>query len=255
MKLEIIQYLALQDNYNYLIREPESGFVATIDPSEAAPTRNKLQEKGWSLQMILNTHHHPDHIGGNKELEHEFRPQVYAPSYDEHRIAGAHHYVSEGDTVKLGELELQVMYLPGHTSGHIAYYIPEAKSLFCGDVLFSLGCGRLFEGSPEEMFTSLKRIRNLPDDTKIYCAHEYTEANGEFALTLEADNSRLIDRVKQVRELRAKGLPTVPSTLKLEKATNPFLRWDALALRVSLGLEKASDLEVFTETRRRKDHF
>ncbi len=255
MKLEIVQYLALKDNYNYLIRDPESGKVATIDPSEPNPTRNKLQEKKWHLDYILNTHHHPDHIGGNPELAREFRPQVIIPEYDQHRIPGFHKTVKDNDEFLFGEHKVKVMFLPGHTLGHIVYYFEAAKALFCGDVVFSMGCGRLFEGTPKQMFESLKRIKELPDDTMIYCAHEYTEDNGRFALSLEPSNSKLIERLKEVRELRKGLLPTVPSNLKQEKLTNPFLRWDSMELRMTLGMEKATDLEVFTETRKRKDVF
>jgi len=249
-ELELVPVLA--DNYVYLVREPESGAVAVVDPSVADPVIEALEHRGWSPEVILNTHHHPDHVGGNSGIKARYNCPIVAPAADRHRISGVD---EEGDTVILGAGEGRVLEVPGHTSGHIAYHFPEQKALFCGDTLFSLGCGRLFEGTPEQMWESLSKLKALPEDTLACCAHEYTRANGRFALTVDPENKALQTRMKEVEALRREGQPTVPSSLGVEKEANPFLRPDSPTIRATLEMPDADDVAVFAEVRRRKDRF
>jgi hydroxyacylglutathione hydrolase len=253
--LEILQIPVLTDNYIYLIHEPNGWATAAIDPAVAEPVLKALDEKGWRLTHILNTHHHGDHVGGNLELKRKTGCAVVGVARDKERIPGIDVEVSEGDLIGLGHAEAQVLDVPGHTSGHIAFWFKEENALFCGDTLFSLGCGRLFEGHAEEMWASLEKIRALPPATKIYCAHEYTEANGRFAKTIEPENPALMERLAQVQALRQQGRPTVPSTLKEELAANPFLRPGSPAIRHRLHLETADNWRVFAQIRHLKDGF
>jgi hydroxyacylglutathione hydrolase len=253
--LEILQLPALSDNYIYLVHEPVGGATAAVDPTLAEPVLKALEARGWKLTHILNTHHHGDHVGGNRELKQRTGCAVVALGRDRQRIPGISVEVAEGDTIRLGRTRTRVLEVPGHTLGHVAYWFSEEDALFCGDTLFGMGCGRLFEGQPRQMWQSLARIRALPASTRIYCAHEYTEANGRFALTVEPGSPELRARVDRVNDLRRKGLPTVPATLAEELATNPFLRPDSVAIRQKLGLENAEDWQVFAELRRRKDQF
>jgi hydroxyacylglutathione hydrolase len=253
--LEILQIPALHDNYIYLVHEPNGWATAVIDPALAEPVLQALDEKGWKLTHILNTHHHGDHVGGNLELKRETGCAVVAVSRDKERIPGIDVEVAEGDIIGLGHAEAKVLDVPGHTSGHIAFWFAGENALFCGDTLFGLGCGRLFEGHAEEMWASLQKICALPPATRIYCAHEYTQANGRFALQVEPENPALLQRMDQVDSLRAQGLPTVPSLLEEELATNPFLRPQSPAIRHRLGLLKALDWQVFAEIRHLKDGF
>lgn len=255
MSLEIAQIPALNDNYIYLLHEPTSGTVAVIDPSEAQPVEDELKQRDWQLSMILNTHHHYDHTGGNLALQKAYGCDVYGYGDDAERIDGITHTLANGDTMLVGEAQAQVLFIPGHTRGHIAFYFAQDKALFCGDTLFSMGCGRLFEGTPAQMHASLSILAQLPTDTRVFCAHEYTEANGRFALTLEPHNSDLRQRMTEVQALRAHGQSTIPSTMQQERATNPFLRADSEEIRKTLAMDEASTLEVFSEIRRRKDHF
>lgn len=255
MPLEIVQIPALSDNYNYLLHDHESGKTAAVDPSEAAPTLHALQQRGWRLDMILNTHHHGDHVGGNRALQQQFDCEIYGYGPDAARIPGITHRLEEGDTVSVGAATAEVLFVPGHTLGHIAYHFAAEQALFCGDTLFSMGCGRLFEGTPTQMYSSLHRLAALPEGTRVYCAHEYTESNGRFALTLEPRNAALRQRMNTVQALRARGEPTVPSTMGEERATNPFLRSDAEEIRATLHMVDAEAVDVFAEIRRRKDVF
>ncbi len=255
MKIEIVQYPALNDNYNFLLRDKDSDLVAAIDPSDFQGTKNKLHEKGWRLDQIWNTHHHPDHIGGNQELKQEFRCQLRIPEYDQQRIKGNDIKNKDGDQFEFGSSQFEVLYLPGHTLGHIAYHCAEDQVLFIGDVIFAMGCGRVFEGTMEQMYSSIERVKSLDPDTLLYCAHEYTLANGRFAMSVEPQNSRLIDRMQKVNKLRQQGLPTVPTRLRDELNTNPFMRTDSMEIRMNLKMESASAEEVFAELRSRKDHF
>lgn len=253
--LEIYQIPCLQDNYGFLVHDPETGATATIDTPEVAPIIKALAAKGWRLTHILNTHHHFDHAGGNEELKAQWNCQVVGAAIDAERIPGIDVALADGDTLTLGSKQARIIEVPGHTSGHIAYYFAADEVAFVGDTLFALGCGRLFEGTPEQMSESLGKIMALPDATTVYCAHEYTEANAAFAVTMEPANPALQQRVKEIQSLRAAGKPTVPTSIGLERATNPFVRSDSAELQAVLNLSGADEVAVFAETRRRKDHF
>jgi hydroxyacylglutathione hydrolase len=255
MALEIHQFPCLSDNYGFLIHEPSSGATATIDTPDVAPINAALEEKGWQLTHILNTHHHFDHAGGNEELKAKWGCTVVGAANDAERIPGIDVRIADGDVYELGAARASVFEVPGHTSGHIAYYFAEDGAAFVGDTLFALGCGRLFEGTPNQMWTSLQKLMALPDDTVVYCAHEYTQANAAFALTVEPQNEALVARAREIDELRSQGIPTVPTTIGLEKSTNPFLRPASESLQATVGLTGASLVDVFAETRKRKDSF
>lgn len=254
-KIEIHQFAALKDNYGYLVHEPSSGATAAIDTPEVAPILKALDEKGWTLTHILNTHHHFDHAGGNAELKAKTGCTIVGPRGEQDLIPGIDRAVGEGDIVELGAARAHVIDVPGHTRGHIAYHFADDRVVFVGDTLFALGCGRLFEGTAEQMWTSLSKLMALPDDTTVYCAHEYTQSNARFALTVEPQNAALAARAKEIDVRRAAGQWTVPTTIALEKATNPFLRAASRDLRATVGLEAAANVDVFAETRRRKDNF
>jgi hydroxyacylglutathione hydrolase len=253
--LEVHQFPCLEDNYGYLLHDPDSGMTATIDTPEVTAIEHALQEKNWQLTHIFNTHHHFDHAGGNLELKEKTEAVIVGPRKDAKRIPGIDIHIGNQDNYFFGKHEMVAFDTPGHTRGHIIFYFADAGIAFVGDTLFALGCGRLFEGSPEEMWNSLQKLLQLPDETKVYCAHEYTEVNAKFALSVEPQNKDLIERAAKITQLRAAGLPTIPTTIGLERKTNPFLRPDSPDLRRSLGLPDAPDVEVFAETRRRKDNF
>ena len=254
-KIEIHQFQALSDNYGYLVHEPSSGATAAIDTPDAAAILRALDEKGWTLTHILNTHHHFDHAGGNAELKEKTGCVVIGPKGEKELIPGIDRAVGDGDIVELGAARARVIEVPGHTRGHIAYSFADDRVAFVGDTLFALGCGRLFEGTPAQMWASLGKLMALPDDTTVYCAHEYTQSNARFALTVEPHNAALRTRAREIDEKRARGEWTVPTTIGLEKATNPFLRAASKDLRATIGLEAAADVDVFAETRHRKDNF
>lgn len=253
--LQIEMFPCLADNYGFLLHDDEARVTATVDTPDADAIETELRRRGWRLTHILNTHHHPDHAGGNLALKERYDCVVVGPRADAERIPGIDVRVGEGDRYHLGAHRLDVYDTPGHTRGHIVYHARDAGAAFVGDTLFAMGCGRLFEGSPEQMWTSLKKILLWPDDTRIYCAHEYTLANGRFALTVEPENAALIERVREVETRRAAGEPTVPTTLALEKATNPFLRPTSESLRATIGLVDGDDVAVFARTRVLKDSF
>ena len=253
--LTILQLPVLNDNYIYLLHDPISGETAAVDPAVAQPVLDVLAQKGWRLTMILNTHHHGDHVGGNLELKQKTGCTVIAALADRHRIPAFDSGVVDGDTITLGAHSANVIATPGHTNGHVVYHFAADNALFCGDTLFGMGCGRLFEGTAEQMWQSLQKLKTLPAATRIYCAHEYTQANGRFALTLEPANLQLQQRMDSIGQLRAKHLPTVPSTIAQELATNPFLREDSLALQQAVNKANNPPVEVFAEIRRLKDHF
>jgi len=254
-RIEVVQIPVLADNYVYLVREPETGSVGVVDPAVHEPVLAALAARRWTLTHILNTHHHGDHVGGNTALKRATGCTIVGPSADRARIPGIDVEVGDGDVYRFGAAEATVFDVPGHTRGHIAYWFADSDALFCGDTLFALGCGRLFEGTPAEMWSSLARLRGLPAATRVYCAHEYTQSNARFALTIEPDNADLRDRARAVDAARAAGRPTVPSTMAEERATNPFLRPESPEIRRRLRLESAGAVAVFAEVRRRKDNF
>jgi hydroxyacylglutathione hydrolase len=251
--LQIHQFPCLSDNYGFLIHEPGSGAVATIDTPDADEIMRQAQAKGWRISDIWNTHWHPDHAGGNAAIKAATGARVTGPAEVERIGQPPDRIVAEGDVVKLGDAAARVLDVGGHTLGHIAYVFDAEKTGFVGDALFSLGCGRLFEGTPQQMWTSLQKLAALPDDSTLYCAHEYTQANARFAITIDPANGALQERVAEVDRLRAEGKPTVPMRLRQEKATNPFLR--APLLKRAVMMPNAADWEVFGEIRARKDRF
>ncbi|CCG42994.1 hydroxyacylglutathione hydrolase [Magnetospirillum molischianum] len=246
----------LTDNYVYLLHEPISGATAAVDPAVADPVLERLAARGWSLSHVLITHHHGDHIGGVPDLVRQTGCAVVGAGRDAARLPPLTIEVSEGDTFLLGSTAAVVLAVPGHTTGHLAFWFPDSHALFCGDALFSLGCGRLFEGTAAEMWASLCKLRDLPPDTQVYCGHEYTAANGRFARLVERDNPALLIRLKEVEGQRAKGRPTLPSTIASERAANPFMRADEPTVARAVGMEPGTaPAQVLAELRRRKDVF
>jgi hydroxyacylglutathione hydrolase len=253
--LEVHQFPCLSDNYGYLVHDTDSGLTAAIDTPEVVPIREALDAKGWQLDFIFNTHHHDDHAGGNLQLKSQTGCQIIGPAADAQRIPGIDRTVAEGDTVSLGAWPFTVHDTPGHTRGHIVYHCLPANIGFVGDTLFALGCGRLFEGTPQQMWASLQKILSWPDETLIYCAHEYTQANARFALSVEPNNADLVARSDQIDAARQRDEPTVPTTIGLEKRTNPFLRPDSEHLQQTIGLIGQPLVDVFARTRELKDQF
>ena len=252
--MRILQLPALRDNYIYLLYDPETATAAVVDPAVAEPVLDKLAELGAELVAIFNTHHHHDHVGGNRQLLERYpRAAVYGSQADRGRIPGQTVELRAGETVEFAGRQATVLFVPGHTRGHVAYYFPESGDLFCGDTLFAGGCGRLFEGTPEQMVGSLDQLRQLPEATRVWCAHEYTLNNLRFALTVDGDNPDLQARYQQVAALRQAGSPTVPSTIGEERRTNPFLRGDQPALQAATGV--LDPVQVFARLRGMKDQF
>ena len=255
MPLEIIQIPCLSDNYGFLIHDAQSGLTGAIDTPDARAINSALADRGWKLTHILNTHHHFDHAGGNLELKKKWNCRIVGPAADIERIPGIDIALGDGDSYEFGRYSAAVFDVPGHTRGHIAYYFEDEDVAFVGDTLFALGCGRLFEGTPSQMWTSLQKFLALPDQTRVYCAHEYTQANARFARTVDPNNPDLRRRAQDIDAMRARGEPTVPTSIGLERRTNPFLRPGSESLRRTLGMPHASDTEVFAEIRARKDRF
>ncbi len=259
MPLTVIQIPLLQDNYGYLVFCTATREAAVVDSPEAGPILDCLQSANLKLKKILNTHHHWDHVGGNRELLEVYPDlDVFGFEGDLNRIPGITKKVGDGDLVRLGAEDFRVLFTPGHTSGHISYYNKDSKLLFCGDTLMGAGCGRLFEGTPEQMVTSLiDKIGKLPGDTLCYCGHEYTEGNLSFAITVEPNNRNTQARLSETRELRSQGIPTVPFSLDVEWKTNPFLRLDCKEVKQFAQSKGArSDrVSVFAAVRKAKDHF
>ncbi|MCB1491282.1 MAG: hydroxyacylglutathione hydrolase [Rhodobiaceae bacterium] len=252
--LECYQFLCQSDNYCVLVHDPETGATAAIDAPESAAVEQALATTGWTLTDILVTHCHHDHVAGIEALK-SVGVTVTGPAKEASKIPGIDKTVSEGDTITLGNHTARIIETPGHTLGHIAYWFADDALLFAGDTLFALGCGRVFEGTMEMMWASLDKIRALPNETVAYCGHEYTAANARFAVTVDPENAALKARAAEVDAKRAKGEPTLPTTIGLERATNPFLRADDPAIRAALGMADASDAAVFAEIRGRKDRF
>jgi len=261
--LEIVIIPALRDNYIYLVHDEPTDTVLAIDPGEAAAVESVLAARGWRLGHILLTHHHADHIGGTSDLRRRHGARVIGATADAHRLPALDHGVTDGGTLTIGRFRIEVLAVPGHTLGHVAYRLicrdgtaetpHSAEALFCGDTLFSLGCGRLFEGTPEQMWESLCRLRALPDTTTVYCGHEYTESNGRFAAMVDPGNRALQARLVEVAALRRAGRPSLPTFLACERQCNPFLRADDATLASALGLSGAVPVKVFAALRRRKD--
>jgi hydroxyacylglutathione hydrolase len=245
----------LTDNYAYLLHDPADGLCAVVDPSEPDPVTRALAARGLKLTHILNTHHHFDHTGGNIPLKEMFGAAVVGPEKDGERIPALDIGVTESAPWKFGSYTARILEIPAHTRAHIAFVFADEDIAFTGDTLFAMGCGRLFEGTPQMMWSSLSKLMRLPDAMRIYCGHEYTLSNGRFALTVEPNNPALQARVREVESVRAQSQPTIPSTMGLEKKTNPFLRPDSPEIRRTLGMHEADDVAVFAEIRRRKDNF
>jgi len=255
MPAQTFLFPCLKDNYGVLLHDPATGATASIDAPEAAPVEAALQKTGWRLTDILVTHHHGDHTAGIGELKAHHHCRVIAPRHETQRIDHVDETVAEGDTARVGSLEARVIDTPGHTAGHISYFLAADKLAFVGDTLFSIGCGRVIEGDPEMMWHSLVKLRALPDDTRFYCGHEYTAANIRFATTSEPANAALAARAEEVAKLTAAGSPTIPATIGAEKAENPFLRADNAEVAKSLGLAGRPAWQVFAEIRERKNRF
>lgn len=254
----IAQFPCLGDNYGYLIHDPNSGQTAAIDTPDAQIYQNELNNRGWKLSHVLNTHHHYDHTGGNLELkEWNDGVVIYGPKEEEGNIPGLDVALDHGEKVKFGNTECSIIDVGGHTHGHIAYHFPNDDILFSGDALFSLGCGRMFEGNPTQFWNSLKRLRSLPDETIVYCAHEYTTSNAKFAMSVEPGNEQLVTRTEEIKQKRAREEPTVPSTILQEKLTNPFLRVDVSSeIRKNCGVtDDDSEYQAFAKVRKAKDVF
>lgn len=253
--LTIHQFPCLDDNYGYLVHVEGTDFTATVDTPDAEAISAELDKKGWRLTHILNTHWHPDHAGGNQALKQRYGAIIVAPADPDRRILDVDRLVGEGDVVQIGGVEARILDVPGHTTDHIAYWFASEQAAFVGDALFALGCGRLFEGDPAMMWTSLSKLKALPPETLVYCAHEYTAGNAAFAATIEPENPELCARIEEIGRLRAMGMPTVPTSIGVELRTNPFLRPDAATIRSRLGMQRNGDAEVFAEIRSRKDNF
>ncbi|KAK4751286.1 hypothetical protein SAY87_004768 [Trapa incisa] len=254
LQIELVP--CLKDNYAYLLYDMDTGTVGVVDPSESRPVIDALSRKNRNLTYILNTHHHHDHTGGNLELKARYGAKIIGSLNDKGRIPGIDITLKDGDKWMFAGHEVLVIDTPGHTQGHISFYFPGSGSIFTGDTLFSLSCGKLFEGTPHEMLSSLKKITSLPEDTNIYCGHEYTLSNSKFALSIEPNNEALQSYAAQVAHLCSKSLPTIPTTLKREKACNPFLRTSSPEIRQSLGIAAAAEeAEVLLAIRQAKDNF
>ncbi|EGP09520.1 hydroxyacylglutathione hydrolase [Bradyrhizobiaceae bacterium SG-6C] len=253
MAAEIRVFPCLSDNFGYLIHDPATGATASIDAPEAAPIIAALEREGWKLTDILVTHHHADHVGGIAELKAKYKCRVVAPFDKKAAIHDVDLRVKEGETVKVGNLTARVLETPGHTLDHISYMFDDDRALFCADTLFSIGCGRVFEGTYPMMWESLLKLRALPNDTRIYCGHEYTASNVKFALGIEPDNPALKARAEEVAKLRAANQPTIPTLMRDEKEANTFLRADVPSVATALGMAGKSPADVFGEIRERKN--
>ncbi|WP_066810459.1 hydroxyacylglutathione hydrolase [Sphingomonas asaccharolytica] len=240
-KLDIVRVAALSDNYIWLVHDPDSGETMVVDPAEADPVLAEADKRGWTISAIWNTHWHPDHTGGNAAIKQATGAPVIAPAAEAAKIPTADRLVAEGDTATLGKHVATVMETPAHTAGHITYHLADDAVAFTGDTLFAMGCGRLFEGTAEQMYANLQRLADLPPETSVYCAHEYTLSNARYALVAEPDNDAIAGRLRQVEKMRERGEATVPTTIELERATNPFMR--------------AQSVEQFAERRASKDVF
>ena len=253
--LKIFIINALSDNYIYLLRNEHKNITGVIDPGEAEPVIKFLNDKKWHLDEVINTHHHHDHVGGNRMLLDIYKSKLIAPSYENARISNIDVLVSDNETVNITGISTKVFHTPGHTLGHVCFYMPEEKCLFSGDTLFYLGCGRVFEGTMDQMWLSLLKLRSLPDDTTVYCGHEYTLSNMKFAKYIDSENALLDEVSLKIENKREKLLPTVPFNLGVEKKINPFLKADDSVFLKSVGINGNSASESFGEIRLKKDNY
>jgi hydroxyacylglutathione hydrolase len=257
--MQVIRLKALSDNYVFLLHDPQQNIAAVVDPAEAEPVLEQLAQLNAELVAIFNTHHHNDHVGGNQQLIQKFpQVKVYGGAEDKGRIPGQEVFLQQGDRVQFADRVAEVLFVPGHTRAHIAYYFPpqtpdEPGELFCGDTLFAGGCGRLFEGTPAQMVESLTKLRSLPENTRVWCAHEYTLKNLQFALSVDGGNTELQKRLNEVKTQRSQGIATVPSLLGVEKRTNPFLRWEQPSLQAAVNSN--DPIQTFARIRGLKDRF
>jgi len=251
--LDFFLFPCLKDNYGCLVHDPKSGLTASIDAPEAAPVMAALTEKAWALSHIFITHHHGDHTAGIESLKSATGCHVIGPTAEAQRIDGLDETVAEGDELFFAGHKIDVLDTPGHTLGHISYWLKDSATAFVGDTLFAMGCGRVFEGTNPMMWQSLQKLKSLPPETTLYCGHEYTAANAAFALTIDPENQVLQDRALEVKRLRDAGQATIPTTLAIELETNPFLRETSTAIRTNLAMTAATDVEVFSEIRERKN--
>ena len=255
MALEIEQFMARSDNLAILARNPETGGAFLVDAPEQGPILAAIERTGWKPSVLLITHHHPDHVEANLALKERFGLEIIGPEYEKAKIPGIDRTVKDGDVIDVAGRKARVILTPGHTAGHVCYAFEDDRVAFTADTLFALGCGRLFEGTPADMHASMQKLAKLAPETAIYCGHEYTQSNAKFALTVDPDNADLKARAAEIDALRAQGKPTLPTTLTKEFATNPYLRVGDAGIRKTLGMESATDGEVFAEIRKRKDNF
>jgi len=256
MSVEVAQFICLNDNFGLLIHDASTGATASVDAPDGEAIAAEAGRRGWPLTHLLITHHHADHIQGAEALKRRFPSmKIVGAAKDAHRLPPLDQAVRDGDEIAVGAARARVIETPGHTTGHVAYHFAQEEIVFVGDTLFSLGCGRVFEGTTDEMRLSLETLANLPRETRIYCGHEYTQANGRFALTVDPENPVLRDRVERVAELRAAGKFTLPTTIALENATNPFLRVEDPDVKKAMGMDDANPFAVFAAMRARKNSF
>nr|WP_316656522.1 hydroxyacylglutathione hydrolase [uncultured Gellertiella sp.] len=253
--LQIECFPCRSDNFGVLLHDPETLLTASIDAPEESAIVAAAERRGWKISHIFTTHHHQDHVEANMALKERYGLSIIGPASEAKKIPGIDRTVADGSSFLFGGNAVRVIETPGHTAGHVCYHLPDSKLLFAADTLFALGCGRLFERPASDMWASLQKLAALPDETVVYFGHEYTLANARFALTIDPGNHRLVERVAEIETTRAGGRNTVPTTLGLEKETNPFLRAGDPAIRKLLGMEDAGNEEVFAEIRRRKDSF
>lgn len=251
----ILQIPAREDNYIFILRDDPSNTTVVIDPTEHQPVLDLCFQNHWHITAILITHHHPDHIYGIKKIEETFQPTIWGYTQDQHRLPPLTNPLPPSTSFSIGNFKIIAQHTPGHTLGHMSYYFPELQALFCGDTLFSMGCGRLFEGSPEMMLKSLNWIRALPEETTVYCSHEYTQTNTEFAMSLDPQNEGLKAYYKNVLKKRAQNAPTIPMALKTETALNPFLRWDDKNFKTELGIDNLDSIDTLAYIRRLRDRW
>tara|TARA_B100000029_G_C17363229_1_gene883302 strand:- start:81 stop:842 length:762 start_codon:yes stop_codon:yes gene_type:complete len=253
MKITLIP--CLTDNYAYIINDENSNTVGVVDPSEAKPIISFLEKKNLKLNYILNTHHHFDHVGGNIELKKKYNAKILGFVGDKHRIPGIDITLQDNEKWNFSNSTIKILHIPGHTLGHICFFFEKEKIAFTGDTLFSLGCGRIFEGDHKQMLISINKIKKLPKDTKIYCGHEYSYKNAEFCMKYDNQNSDLIKQFQRIKKLRSNNLPTIPVSLEDELKSNIFLRCDQSDLKIKLNMKNKEDLKVFTKVRDLKDNF